>query len=266
MVDYTNSTNVVEYDAFPAEVVSEVGVPDIEIIDKLTSVDQQPKSRESKVFSESLDISKEANGLINDIATSFELTWQELLSESLTYISTAVIKNNNQEYDNFDSTNIEEENAIEPLNSRPEPIQNPIEKIASFLEQYEPDVREQEIELINSIYEVVNKFKSANDFNEENKQQLIIEINQIIHELFSVLEIELEDEHANRCVELFLLNLANQFSEPEDYDINYLNRMGTREYKPMISKFLLSRVMQTVRSHLGYEQLIGKYTIQVSLI
>lgn len=222
------------------------------------------QAAESEMYAESTDDASEIQDLITDIEASLETDEQEIAAELLIGILTL-------DYGSlggieiFDMSLLNPAETTVPIEGRIEISQNAFDKFTAFLEKYEPDVRTQAAESIISISEIVNELNSESRLEEEVNEQLIVELEERIYDLFSTLGIKLEDKQAQKFVELLLLILEKDQSVKREYDIDYLNGIGTREYKPLARRSILGGLTQLASNELKNVELIGKYTVQVSM-
>lgn len=268
-VDHPEITEAADNYDRPAEFESSVVVSDDGLI--VGSVELQrphPKTQSQAIEThvESLDIPMEVESVISEIEDSFASPEQEILGALVIGILTADV------FDAYPNDMVigqspENAEAAGRLSGQSETILLSTDKFTAYLEKFEPEVRAQAAELVNSISEVVNKIKSEDDILEQEKTQLIAELEQTIHELYAILGIELADEQAHKYVALLLLALDNKTpaSKNHDYAIEYLNKMGTREYKPFAGSFVPDGQIQSADRQSKHVALIGNYTTQMCL-
>ena len=243
----------------PADIEQHIDTVEDELVVDIDESQPDTHDKDNEANNDTLVISNNIEDLINGIEDAFETAEQEIPGELLIYILTTDIDNALPKVETVLLFPKVEESA-ETIDTQ---LENPLDKFSSYLENYESDVRNQAVELISSISELVNELKSEDNLSQEDKEQFVIELEQTIHDLFATLGLELEDEQAHKFVELLLMTLDNEQFVTREYDIDYLNRMGTREYKPLNGSSILSGLVQTASKEIKQVELVGKYTIQM---
>ena len=237
----------------------------VDVAVEVAELQKETQVQEVESYGESLDISIEADELISNIEDLYDSPEQEIIGELLIDILTADVKSASLKDAIVEPSPSGLEDITELMYVQTEDILSPFDKFTAYLETIEPDIREQATELVSSISELVKELKSAENITPEDEAGLTIELELAIHELFATLGIELGAKQSHKFIELLLLNLDNNVPVSRTYNIDYLNRMGTREYKSSIASSLLGSLLLTNSSQLKSIELVGKYTIQACL-
>ena len=240
----------------------QVNMPAAEISDQMDDTEGVVENYENRMVAESLDVDPPVEELISSIEETFASYEEEVFGELLIAMITGDIADSYQDYDDT-TVGINGDEFIETSNLPVEITKNPLEEVVPLLAEYEAEMREQAIDLISLIYKAANELKSEVGLSEEEKGLLIIEIEQNIEELFTVLGIEIDEDKLQKYVELLVLTLSDELlSESIDIDTDYLNRMGTREYA-VFNKRTLAGVLPQIDDDLNIIEQIGGYTIKV---
>lgn len=248
--DATTDLNNISKD----EKATDVSVNFLPETQSLTDEDQDEADEESN----------EVESLINDIEASFESLGQEAVGELLLdlLLSEDEIKQDEIQkplyINDLGKADFQEEVGLE---------QSPLAKFSEYLDDFDPDIRTKAIEVISSISQVIQVVRAAEDMPEDEKDLLIIELEIKLRELFTTLGFEVEDEIISQYIKLLLLTRENSPADLNEYDIDYLNSMGTREYKPSLTAPLLSgsSLQNVYDDEVNHAVIIGKYTLQVCL-
>lgn len=244
-----------------AETIAREDMLVIELNLKSTPTYLESQDQEIKGSDEYVGKYTEIEGLITGIEASFENLDQEIVGELLIeMLTTENITSNKDETRDISLTNPTKKAGL--LESKHETAQDPIVKFNDFLDRYEPELKIQVTEVLSSISETITEFKLDTEISEDDKERLISKLEVHISELFASFGIVLKAEQTRKYIELLLLAIDNEELILREYSIDYLNIMGTKEYRASRGNSLLLGLASVTYMGLNHAELIGKYTIQ----
>lgn len=105
-----------------------------------------------------------------------------------------------------------------------------LELLDNYLNTIEPDKAEHAQELVNNI-ELVLSSSSETELSEEDRQVMMEELHDLCSELFSTLGIKYDEEIIKKFVNKITNERLKTSEEKQKLSLEYLNEMGTHEYK-----------------------------------
>lgn len=135
----------------------------------------------------------------------------------------------------------------------------------SYLEELEPAKIEEIRGIIEVLTEQVKETSSNTGLSDVEHEVIQENMYKLAERLFNVLGVEYDGEMLKQCLEIITNEQVVTIIDEEELPIDYLNKMGTQEYKSYSNGLLGGGLTRLIRKKVQPHQLLGKYTLQVSM-
>ncbi len=140
-----------------------------------------------------------------------------------------------------------------------------VELFNAYLETLEPTQAEEVRGIVGFLRDEIKSVILNTEITDEEREIIEVGIYALAERLFEVLGIEYDEELIKQFIEVIKNYELIKKIDEEEFSIDYLNSMGTQEYKPLTNGSLAGGLTRLIKRSTLPHQSLGRYTLQACM-